>query len=264
MQSATSRRPGRDACAPGNAIIDQAVDRFFENCRPAARPGMLDGMRLLDEIAMQGVHFDAVAVPVPEEPLHAGRCPERHSRPDIRMDLIIARQFLTRWAASFGLMYSPLGMRDVLTVGMERPAAAPPGRLLGLGSPIISDEYPETVYVDGTLDPPPATIHPANNRFARAPSVETTTHSLRAPERGFPQPWKVARWSTCQVCDLSAPWPVLILASAGFRATDFRFQIRSVHRIRIPGQPSYQPLSERHATPGRNAAANLALFRLRL
>lgn len=30
------------------------------------------------------------------------------------MDFAIVRHFLTRWAASFGLFYSPLGIRDFL------------------------------------------------------------------------------------------------------------------------------------------------------
>ena len=110
------RKPGRGRVRTGEKIIDRTVNRFFD-CLPGGHsPGMLDGMRLLDEIAMQGVHFDASLFLFRKSLFTLDGVLNDVAGPEIRMDLVIARQFLTRWAASFGLIYSPLGMRDVLAV----------------------------------------------------------------------------------------------------------------------------------------------------
>ena len=73
-------------------------------------------MRLLDEIALHGVHFDA-----PLFLFRKSRCTldgvlHDVAGSEVRMDHVVARHFLTRWAASFGLFYSPLGLKDFLQV----------------------------------------------------------------------------------------------------------------------------------------------------
>jgi hypothetical protein len=52
-----SSTPSR--CAKKGRAIDRTADRFFAGFPPDASPGALDAMRLLDEIALQGVHFPA-------------------------------------------------------------------------------------------------------------------------------------------------------------------------------------------------------------
>jgi ubiquinone biosynthesis protein len=125
------RRPGKGRIRSGEQIIDRAVNRFFQNLSPDGSPGILDGMRLVDEIAMQGVHFDASLFLFRKSLFTLDGVLNDIAGPDIRMDVIIARQFLTRWAASFGLMYSPLGIRDVLAVEWNA-LLLPARRLLGL------------------------------------------------------------------------------------------------------------------------------------
>jgi predicted unusual protein kinase regulating ubiquinone biosynthesis (AarF/ABC1/UbiB family) len=127
------RRPGRARGRTGERIIGRTVDRFFRELPPGRDPGMLDGMRLLDEIAMQGVHFDAALFLFRKSLFTLDGVLNDIAGPEIRMDVIIARQFLTRWAASFGLMYSPLRMRDVLSVEWSA-LILPARRLLGIGT----------------------------------------------------------------------------------------------------------------------------------
>ena len=94
-------------------------------------------MRLLDEIAMQGVHFDAALFLFRKSLFTLDGVLNDIAGPEIRMDVIIARQFLTRWAASFGLMYSPLRIQDVLAVEWNA-LILPARRLLGFGIPALS------------------------------------------------------------------------------------------------------------------------------
>ena len=96
--------------------IDQNVDRFFGELAPGESPGTLDAMRLLDQIALAGVHFppslflfrkivftlDGVLYDV------AG-----HS---VRIDQVLAREFVTRCASSLGLFHAPLEWKDFATI----------------------------------------------------------------------------------------------------------------------------------------------------
>ncbi len=101
------------------ALIRRHVTSFFAELPPDRRPGVLDAMRLLDEMALAGVRFPA--------PLFLfrkivftldGVLQDVHESP-VRIDEVIARDYLTRWAASFGCFHSPLTFQD-LAQGLYR------------------------------------------------------------------------------------------------------------------------------------------------
>jgi ubiquinone biosynthesis protein len=106
--------------APGGRtaerIIGDAVDRFFDSLPEDRSPGVLDAMRLLDEIALEGIHFDAPLFLFRKSLFTLDGVLQDIAGAEVRIDHVIVRHFLTRWAASFGLFYSPLEIQDFLSV----------------------------------------------------------------------------------------------------------------------------------------------------
>jgi hypothetical protein len=97
-------------------IIDDAVDRFFDSVPEDRQPGVLDAMHLLDAIALEGIHFDAPLFLFRKSLFTLDGVLQDIAGPEIRIDQVIVRHFLTRWAASFGLFYSPLEIQDFISV----------------------------------------------------------------------------------------------------------------------------------------------------
>lgn len=96
--------------------IDRAVTRFFAELPKGESPGVLDAMMLLDEIALQGVHFAAPLFLFRKSLFTLDGVLNDIAGEDVRMDDVIIRHYLTRWVASFGLFYSPLTIADFLSV----------------------------------------------------------------------------------------------------------------------------------------------------
>jgi ubiquinone biosynthesis protein len=111
-----SRRDERGRRAP-ERLIDRSVNQFFEQLPEGHAPGVLDAMRLLDEIALEGVRFPAALFMFRKILFTLDGVLHDVAGPDVRIDHIIAREFLTRWVASFGVFYAPLVMKDVVSVG---------------------------------------------------------------------------------------------------------------------------------------------------
>jgi len=97
--------------------IGRSVNQFFERLPAGHGPGVLDAMRLLDEIALEGVRFPAALFLFRKILFTLDGVLHDVAGPDVRIDHIIAREFLTRWVASFGVFYAPLVMKDVVSVG---------------------------------------------------------------------------------------------------------------------------------------------------
>lgn len=110
------RRPDRGKTRQANSIIDRTVDRFFSSVPAGHTPGVLDGMRLLDEIALHGVRFAAPLFLFRKSLFTLDGVLRDVAGAEVRMDYAMVRYFLTRWAGSFGLMYAPLSLRDFLDV----------------------------------------------------------------------------------------------------------------------------------------------------
>lgn len=128
IQSITAlRRPGPPRGA--DRIIACEVGDFFERLPDGHTPGVLDAMRLLDEIALQGVRFEPTLFLFRKSLFTLDGVLEDVAGSEVRMDEVMTRHFLTRWASSFGLFYSPLAFRDV--VSLEWNAMLYPARWIG-------------------------------------------------------------------------------------------------------------------------------------
>ncbi len=96
--------------------IDGCVARFFEQLPPEASPGTLDAMRLLDRIALEGVHFPPPLFLFRKIVLTLDGVLCDVAGPDVRIDEVIAREFLTRCAASLGMFHAPLEWKDFAAI----------------------------------------------------------------------------------------------------------------------------------------------------
>jgi len=107
--SASDRWPRRER----EQLIDQAVEQFFDSHPPDRSPGTLDAMRLLDRIALDGVHFPPALFLFRKVLFTLDGVLLDVAGPDVRIDHVIAREFVTRGIASFGLFLAPLSMKDL-------------------------------------------------------------------------------------------------------------------------------------------------------
>jgi ubiquinone biosynthesis protein len=97
-------------------VIDDSVTRFFEQLPPEGSPGTLDAMRLLDRIALEGVHFPPPLFLFRKIVLTLDGVLYDIAGPDVRIDEVIAREFLTRCAASLGVFHAPLEWKDFAAI----------------------------------------------------------------------------------------------------------------------------------------------------
>jgi len=110
------RRREAGADRDGERIIERAVGRFFKALPAGRTPGVLDAMLLLDEIALEGVHFAAPLFLFRKSLFTLDGVLQDVCGEEVRMDSAILRHFLTRWAASFGLFHAPLSWGDFLSL----------------------------------------------------------------------------------------------------------------------------------------------------
>jgi len=97
-------------------VIESCVTRFFDEMEPDASPGTLDAMRLLDRIALEGVHFPPPLFLFRKIVLTLDGVLYDVAGPGVRIDDVIAREFLTRCAASLGLFHAPLEWKDIAAI----------------------------------------------------------------------------------------------------------------------------------------------------
>ncbi len=97
-------------------LIRRGVSRFFAAMPDSYSPGTLDAMRLLDDLALDGVRFPTALFLFRKMLFTLDGVLHDVAAAEVRMDSVITRDFLTRWAASFGLFHAPLHLKDVATV----------------------------------------------------------------------------------------------------------------------------------------------------
>ena len=97
-------------------LIDFHVDQFFGELAYGRSPGTLDAMRLLDEIALAGVHFPSSLFFFRKSVFTLDGVLKDVAGSDIRIDYVIVREFLTRWLGSFGMFHAPLQLKDFAAV----------------------------------------------------------------------------------------------------------------------------------------------------
>jgi predicted unusual protein kinase regulating ubiquinone biosynthesis (AarF/ABC1/UbiB family) len=102
----------------GDVVIEDEVNRFFNGRTRDRLPGVLDAMRLLDKVALRGVQFAAPLFLFRKSVFTLDGVLRDVAGEEVRIDAAIVRHFLTKWAASFGMFYSPLELQDFL--GMVR------------------------------------------------------------------------------------------------------------------------------------------------
>jgi ubiquinone biosynthesis protein len=127
IHALSAQSPGRPR--DRDRLIDYHVDRFF--CEPPKgwSPGTLDAMRLLDEIALAGVHFPTALFFFRKSVFTLDGVLQDVAGADIRIDYVIVREFLTRCLGSFGMFHAPLRMKDFAAV--EWQALQLPARTWG-------------------------------------------------------------------------------------------------------------------------------------
>ena len=116
--------------APGR-IIERFVDRYFDALPTDQSPGALDAMRLLDQIAMGGATFPAPLFMFRKILFTLDGVLHDVVGSDVRIDNVMAREFITRWLASFGLFHTPLELRDFVKVGWASACAGLQSRRCG-------------------------------------------------------------------------------------------------------------------------------------
>jgi len=116
---------------PRLARVDRAVAAFFEQLPPETATGTLDAMRLLDRIALEGVHLPPSLFLFRKVVLTLDGVLYDIAGQQVRMDEVIAREFLTRAVSSLGLFHAPLEWRDF--AAMTRNALLYPLRRWGPG-----------------------------------------------------------------------------------------------------------------------------------
>jgi ubiquinone biosynthesis protein len=97
-------------------LIDFHVDRFFREPPKGWSPGTLDAMRLLDEIALAGVHFPTSLFFFRKSVFTLDGVLQDVAGANIRIDYVIVREFLTRCLGSFGMFHAPLQLKDFAAV----------------------------------------------------------------------------------------------------------------------------------------------------
>jgi ubiquinone biosynthesis protein len=96
--------------------IDAWVCQFFEQLPTGASPGTLDAMRLLDRIALEGVHFPPSLFLFRKIVLTLDGVLYDVAGSSVRIDEVIAREFLTRFTASLSLFHAPLEWKDLAAI----------------------------------------------------------------------------------------------------------------------------------------------------
>jgi ubiquinone biosynthesis protein len=125
IRALSAESPGRLRNRDG--LIDYHVDRFFHEPPKGWSPGTLDAMRLLDEIALAGVHFPTALFFFRKSVFTLDGVLQDVAGADIRIDYVIVREFLTRCLGSFGMFHAPLQVKDLAAVewqALQLPARA--------------------------------------------------------------------------------------------------------------------------------------------
>jgi ubiquinone biosynthesis protein len=108
---ALSRRDGRGRRV-SKRWIDGRVKRFFTEFPDDRSPGVLDAMMLLDKMALEGVRFPAALFLFRKILFTLDGVLHDVAGPGVRIDYLMAQEFLTRWVASFGVFHAPLALAD--------------------------------------------------------------------------------------------------------------------------------------------------------
>ena len=105
----------RDTAQSQAPLIERAVQEYFAALPHACSLGALDAMRLLDSIGLEGVRFPAALV-LMRKVLFTLDGVLNDIAGDVRIDTIVAREFLSRWASRFGVLPPPFTLSDYFAI----------------------------------------------------------------------------------------------------------------------------------------------------
>ncbi len=97
-------------------LIQRCVAVFFQRMPVDSSPGALDAMILLDEIALKGIHFPPALFLFRKILFTLDGVLYDIAGGAVRMDRVLAREFLVRCVASFGVFHSPLVADDFVSL----------------------------------------------------------------------------------------------------------------------------------------------------
>jgi ubiquinone biosynthesis protein len=101
-------------------IIRRSVKEFFRNLPHVASLGAIDAMRLLDRIGLEGVRFPASLVLIRKVLFTLDGVLRDVAGEDVRLDTVVAREFVARWFKQLGWLPAPFQLADLIAV--ERSA----------------------------------------------------------------------------------------------------------------------------------------------
>ncbi len=113
---ALSRGATASRQAVDRQIIDRCVDRFFQELPFVCSLGAIDAMRLLDRIGLEGVRFPSSLVLIRKVLFTLDGVLRDVAGEDVRLDAVIARDFVSRWIKRFGVVPAPLRPRDLFAI----------------------------------------------------------------------------------------------------------------------------------------------------
>jgi len=96
--------------------IESHVNRFLAELPEGRSPGVLDAMTLLDELALKGVRFPSALFLFRKVLFTLDGVLQDVAGKAVRIDQVVAYQFLTRCVASFGFFHQPLNLKDLWPV----------------------------------------------------------------------------------------------------------------------------------------------------
>jgi ubiquinone biosynthesis protein len=108
---------GAEAFQPWHtAVIDSVVDRFFDELPHACSLNAIDAMRLLDTIGLEGVRFPPELVLIRKVLFTLDGVLHDIAGGDVRIDAVVARDFLARLLKGLGRLPSPFTLADYLAM----------------------------------------------------------------------------------------------------------------------------------------------------
>ena len=106
-------RPRRHGHRVPQRLIENHVNRFFAQLPPDRAPDVLDAMTLLDDLVLKGVSFPSALFLFRKVLFTLDGVLHDVAGGAVRIDQVIAYEFLTRCIGSFGVFHEPLNVKDL-------------------------------------------------------------------------------------------------------------------------------------------------------
>jgi ubiquinone biosynthesis protein len=119
------------AASPQERLIRHRVTRFLDSMPPLYTAGAMDVMRLLDEIALEGIRFPAPLIMFRKAWFTLDGVMRDFAGPDVRIDAVLERYAREHYVQTAAAVMFLLNARDWIDLGLS--ALSYPARLLARG-----------------------------------------------------------------------------------------------------------------------------------